>query len=52
MKVNYHGEIIDLVTELEVGEEDLDRSTRVREDLFENTLEIAPKKDDGEQDEG
>ena len=52
MKVNYHGEVIDLVTKLEVGEEELDRSIKVREDLFEDTLEIVSKKENGEQDEG
>ena len=51
MKVNYHGEVIDIVTELEDGEEDLDRSTRVREDSFEKTLEIDSTKEDGESNE-
>jgi hypothetical protein len=45
MKVNYHGEIIEIVTELEPGDEELDYSTRVREDSFEDTLEIDSKKE-------
>ena len=45
MKANYHGEIIDIVTELDPGEEELDHSTRVREDSFEDTLEIDSKKE-------
>ena len=52
MKVNYHGEVIDIVTNLEDGEEELDRSTRVREDSFEQTLEIEGAKEDGDSNEG
>ena len=51
MKVNYHGEVINIVTELEFGEEELDYSTRVRDDSFDNTLEIDSGFEKGESNE-